>query len=414
MGRLKFNDVAMNENNPLWEIMTERQGKLEKRVSDVRSPFARDYTRILHSTAYRRLKHKTQVFYNIDNDHVCTRIEHVAHVESVSDTIALELGLNGELTRAIALGHDLGHAPFGHEGEDIINSLRVEYGIGGKFWHERNGVYFADNFELLRDSEDKLRNLCLTYAVRDGIISHCGEIDQNNLRTRTEYGDLYSLEKGTFNPGTWEACVVKVADKIAYLGRDIEDAKRLNILDNKAIGELKEITRGVVNTTNIMGEMVGDICRNSSPQQGICFSKECENKINKIKAYNYTYIYGSEKLKPFTRYAKLVLQEIARFLDGAYDAEKGAIDWDYFKGRTQSQPLMIENFMQWLATYAEAGTVDEDLIAEYNLGEYVRNGNKKVYGNLSNKLAYDGAVLDFISGMTDRFAIESYEELLKF
>ena len=214
MNKNNFQSVAMNENNPLWEKMTERAGELEKRDTEVRSSFARDYTRILHSTAYRRLKHKTQVFYNIDNDHVCTRIEHVAHVESVSNTIARELGLNEELTRAIAIGHDLGHAPFGHVGEDIINRLRKKYEIADKFWHEKNSVYFADNFELLRDSEDKLRNLYLTYAVRDGIISHCGEIDQNNIKPRTEFGDLYLLEKGKFNPGTWEACVVKFSDKI--------------------------------------------------------------------------------------------------------------------------------------------------------------------------------------------------------
>lgn len=414
MNKNNFQSVAMNENNPLWEKMTERAGELEKRDTEVRSPFARDYTRILHSTAYRRLKHKTQVFYNIDNDHVCTRIEHVAHVESVSNTIARELGLNEELTRAIAIGHDLGHAPFGHVGENIINRLRKKYEIPDKFWHEKNSVYFADNFELLRDSEDKLRNLYLTYAVRDGIISHCGEIDQNNIKPRTEFGDLYLLEKGKFNPGTWEACVVKVSDKIAYLGRDIEDAKCLNILDDLALDKLMDITNGVINTTNIIGEMVADICHNSSPDEGICFSKECERKINEIKKYNYTYIYGSETLQPFVRYAELVLGEIAQFLDAAYDNEKCEINWNYFERKKQSQRLLIKNFVQWLVTYADASFANQDLVKEFHLDEYVNNCNKNVYGTMNTRQEYDRAILDFISGMTDRFAIEGYEELLKY
>ena len=105
--------AAIKENcQANWEQLTQRYGNLAIRLDDIRTPFARDYTRILHSMAYRRLKHKTQVFFNIDNDHICTRMEHVAHVESVSYTISNCLGLNTELTKAIAIGHDLGHAPF--------------------------------------------------------------------------------------------------------------------------------------------------------------------------------------------------------------------------------------------------------------------------------------------------------------
>lgn len=105
----KFENVATVEENSNWNALVKREKALYSRPDDVRSPFARDYTRILHSLAYRRLKHKTQVFFNIDNDHICTRMEHVAHVESVSHTIAKCLGLNDELTKAIAIGHDLGH-----------------------------------------------------------------------------------------------------------------------------------------------------------------------------------------------------------------------------------------------------------------------------------------------------------------
>lgn len=116
----RFEGFAATPNSANWEQLTTRQSELYSRPDDIRSPFARDYTRILHSMAYRRLKHKTQVFFNIGNDHICTRMEHVSHVESVSSTIARRLGLNEELTKAISTGHDLGHAPFGHQGEAII------------------------------------------------------------------------------------------------------------------------------------------------------------------------------------------------------------------------------------------------------------------------------------------------------
>lgn len=410
----KFVQVAMTEANSNWNLMVSRYGDLPQAKNEIRSPFARDYTRILHSNAYRRLKHKTQVFFNIDNDHVCTRIEHVGHVESVSSTIARELGLNEELTKAIAIGHDLGHAPFGHEGEVIINALRKECGLAGSFWHEKNGVYFADNLELLRDRDDKLQNLCLTYAVRDGIISHCGEIDQNNIRPRADFGDLYVLEKGSFNPGTWEACVVKIADKIAYLGRDIEDAKSLHFLDAEALDRLKQITDGVVNTTNIIGEMVADICANSSPETGIRLSTVCEHKMNLIKKYNYDYIYGNERLEPFRRYAALVTKEIFGFLHSAYDENYGYVNWNYFMARRQCQTLLIKNFMQWLTVYTKPGTVSRDLLMEFDLAEFEQNNNKKVYDCLQSVALYNTAVLDFIAGMTDRFALDVFGELLKY
>ena len=122
----KFASVAMFPENPNWKNAVKRERELYSRgENEIRSEFGRDYTRILHSNGFRRLKHKTQVFFNAaGNDHICTRIEHVAHVESVSSTIARSLGLNDELTKAIAMGHDIGHAPFGHQGEFILKKLK--------------------------------------------------------------------------------------------------------------------------------------------------------------------------------------------------------------------------------------------------------------------------------------------------
>ena len=116
----KFKEVSANPSNPIWNKFIDREETIYQRPNDIRSEFARDYTRILHSNGYRRLKTKTQVFFATKNDHICTRIEHVNHVASVSTTIAKNLGLNEELVNAIALGHDIGHAPFGHHGETVI------------------------------------------------------------------------------------------------------------------------------------------------------------------------------------------------------------------------------------------------------------------------------------------------------
>ena len=220
MVKKKFTDVSAKLGNPNWGYLIERQEPIYKRENDTRTEFNRDYNRILHCMAYRRLKHKTQVFFAPENEHVCTRIEHVNHVTSISYTIANELGLNTELTNAIAIGHDIGHAPFGHEGEKVLNNIAENKHIG-KFWHEKNSLWFADKIETLPDEDDNYKNLNLTYAVRDGLICHCGEIDDESLVPRQTAMNLYQMDNpGEVPPYTWESCVVKIADKIAYLGRD--------------------------------------------------------------------------------------------------------------------------------------------------------------------------------------------------
>ena len=165
---IMFANVSATENNPKWSDFVKRESALYSRRDDTRSEFARDYNRILHCTAYRRLKHKTQVFFAPENDHVCTRIEHVSHVTAISYTISKFFKLNTELTNAIAVGHDLGHAPFGHAGQNILNEIARD-NIADKFWHEKNSLWFVDNIETLPNPDNKEINLLLTYAVRDGI-----------------------------------------------------------------------------------------------------------------------------------------------------------------------------------------------------------------------------------------------------
>lgn len=389
---------SATEENPKWKNMIKREKQIYKKENDIRSDFERDYTRILHCNAYRRLKHKTQVFYSPENDHICTRVEHVMHVESVSYTIANYLGLNTELTRAIAISHDLGHSPFGHEGERILSEISKR-DLGVAFWHERNGLEYVDKIELLEDHNKNKQNLNLTYAVRDGIISHCGEIDENGLKPRDKYINLDEYKMpNQFAPYTWEACVVKVADKISYLGRDIEDAITLGILDEK-LEDLYKIlnSKQVINNTVIINHLVKDLCENSSIEKGLCFSEGTFNLLKEIKAFNYKNIYKSERIKASTRYFNILLNEIYYTLKNTYDGNNTLNKIHEMK---KIYPEVFESFEQWLARY-------------WNLIRKETNKNDSLF-NIEDENDYYQAIIYYISGMTDNFAIETYNRIISF
>ena len=395
--------VSATEQNQKWKQMISRQKTIYKRKDDIRTDFARDYTRILHCNAYKRLKHKTQVFFSPSSDHVCTRIEHVAHVESISNTIATYLGLNTELTKAISISHDLGHSPFGHAGEKILNEISKR-DLNESFWHEKNGVHFVDNIELLEDDKGNLQNLNLTYAVRDGIISHCGEIDENALKPRDEAIDLLQYTKpNQFNPYTWEACVIKISDKISYIGRDLEDALHLHLLDNTKIEELKNILKipksVALNNTNIINELIIDLCKNSSIENGLCFSEEKLKLIDNIKSYNYQNIYSHPRLEASNEYFKVVINRIYNTLKNAYTTN----DLEHnFEKLEKFYPQTITGFREYLYRYSELK-------------------GRKENSNLKNTIIYKStkddylkSIIDYIAGMTDNYAIDIYNEILRF
>lgn len=389
-----FKEVSSNENNPKWEKIIKREKELYSRGNDIRSEFERDYTRVIHSEAYRRMKHKTQVFFSPKNDHICTRGEHVVLVESISYTIANYLGLNTELIKAIATAHDIGHSPFGHAGERILSEIsRRDCGI--TFWHERNGLELVDKIELLEDNEKNKQNLNLTYGVRDGIISHCGEIDENKLKPRDEAINLNEyIRPNQFAPYTWEGCVVKIADKISYLARDIEDAIKLGILDEH-LNELYELLNfdkeTVINNTVIINNLIYDLCNNSSVENGLCFSEKTFNMISEIKKFNYKNIYLSQKLNVSTDYFKLVINTIYDILKEAY------------KNKEKMQkmyPEVVADFYNWIGDY-------------WNL-ERKNNLKNDVVFNMEEEKEYYKAIIYYISGMTDNFAINTYNKIIGF
>ncbi len=424
-----FSNYQTNEQNKKWEQAIKREIPIYGRNNDIRTDFERDYTRILHSQAYRRLKHKTQVFFAPHNDHICTRMEHVMHVASVASTIAKYLGLNEQLASAIAMGHDIGHAPFGHHGEDCLNKLvkqREGKDAPKKFWHERNSLFFADYIETLQDPNGIEQPLNLTYAVRDGLICHCGEIDQQGIKPRDEAIDLYSMKRpGFIQPFTWEGCVVKIADKIAYLGRDIEDARAYHILDMTSYRQLREIVGSTlgfekkgahalrsgkaVNTTTLINDLIVDLCQQSSPEKGLCFSDEYFKFILELKKFNFAHIYNHWRLGEFAIYAENIIGTIFRTLQRAkVYAENGRISQ-----ALKYYPKLCSTFEDWLVKYTEYKPfiierhdyIDKKAVLKYNTTACF---------DLHDEESYTKCIIEYISGMTDQFAIQVYEEIITF
>lgn len=411
-----FIQEKCQEGHPNWQQAIQRQHQLYSRNNDIRTEFERDYTRVLHCEAFRRLKHKTQVFFAPRNDHICTRMEHVFHVASVASTIAKHLGLNEQLAAAIALGHDIGHAPFGHFGEDCLNSLlRQKQGENApkRFWHERNSLFFADYIETLQDPEGRAKNLDLTYAVRDGIVCHCGEVDESGIRPRSQAIPLYDIKKaGSVQPYTWEGCVVKLSDKIAYLGRDIEDARRYHILDMGAYRQLREIvaecfgfsatkTGKTVNTTVLINDLIVDLCQQSSPEAGLVFSPAYFKFMKKLKSFNFANIYNHWRLQEFEHYATVIIHTIYRLL-------------------CQTQPFVPSQKVGFcLKQYPLLSATFEDWLVKYTSYNLEKRANIKFDSiqpvfDLSQPDSFNKCIIEFISGMTDQFAITIHEEIISF
>ena len=394
-----FISVSANPNNSKWNNIVSRITPLYSRANDVRSEFERDFNRIIHSNAYRRLKHKTQVFFSPQNDHICTRIEHVNLVESISYTLSHYLGLNEELTRAIAVSHDLGHAPFGHKGEKVLNEI-CKRDLNTSFWHEKNGLYFVDNIELLEDYEGYKQNLNLTYGVRDGIVSHCGEINENSVFPRNDFIDLSHYEyPNQFAPYTWEACVVKIADKISYIGRDIEDAITLGLLDEhlEELYSLIGVRDVTINNTVIINNLIYDLCKNSSPANGLCFSNSSLEIMNKIKDFNYKYIYFNDILKPSDNYFEVVIYQIYNTLKNLYNGNDTYSVFDKYK---KFYPNLLNSFSDWLnnfSTLSDRKKLKNNILFDMSIPEN-----------------YYFAIICYISGMTDKFAIDTYNEIIGF
>lgn len=257
-----------------------------------RPSFVRDTEKIIHSPYYNRYADKTQVFSFYKNDDITRRALHVQLVSRIARNIGSVLGLNNDLIEAIALGHDIGHTPFGHAGERILN----------KIYHERTGKYFNHNVHSVRVL-DYLFQRNISLQTLDGIICHNGEFELQEYRPKQEmnFEEFDKMVDGCYTdrtaisrliPMTLEGCVVRICDMIAYLGKDRQDAKKANLIDNTIIFKDKGI--GVENA-DMTNNLVVNIIQNSYGKDYLYMDEQYYDALKTAKKENYEKIYMNEE-----------------------------------------------------------------------------------------------------------------------
>jgi dGTPase len=340
----------------------------------LRLPYSRDSDRILHSKAYSRYIDKTQVFYLIDNDHITHRVLHIQLVSKIARTIGRALGLNEDLIEAISLGHDIGHAPYGHFGEHILSCLSEDKFKIGKFSHNVQAIRFLD----------KIENLHLTVQVLDGILCHDGEIHVEKLSPTHDVSwksfdsKLNQAEAGKRNPPmTLEGCVVRFADSISYLGRDIQDARELGLLDDDELKECPQICKDLFDLHKrdcekinwvILDTLIKDIINNSYDKDSISFSSDYSKGVEKLKDFNKNHIYYNQKLHEDD-------DKISNMFETLFD---GFLS-DFKKGK-KSSPIFKDMYdLNWVSDSYKKSISPEELVRDYIAGMTDRYFNKKFF-----------------------------------
>ena len=329
-----------------------------------RQNFSVDSDRILHSLSYSRYIDKTQVFYLIKNDHITHRVLHVQLVSKIGRTIGRILGLNEDLIEAVSLGHDIGHAPFGHDGEKFLSNLCESYGAG-PFLHNIQSV------RSLQSIERKGRGWNLTLQVLDGILCHDGELHAQSLEPARDknFESLYNemkkkKEDPTTNlyPMTLEGCVVRMADTISYIGRDIEDAIRLGLINRKDLPKECSEILGATNGT-IVYTLVEDLVANSFEKPFLRFSDQVGDSLKTLKEFNEDRIYRNSRVKEQVGKIRLMFE------------------------------LLFERFYKDL----ETGKENSDIYSRFLKG---------MQPDYLHETSFAGIVRDFIAGMTDEYFLE--------
>jgi len=340
---------------------------------NIRSVFFHDTDKIIHSLAYSRYIDKTQVFSFFENDHVTHRVLHVQFVSKIARVIGRALQLNEDLIEAIALAHDIGHPPFGHDGEAMLNKLALKH-KAGCFAHNVQSVRFL--FEV----ENRGEGLNISLQVLDGILAHNGEKFQQKLvydsaKTKKDFlRDYYKASRSVayarnIVPMTLESCVVRISDIIAYIGRDFEDAIKVGLIKRDQMP--RRVKKVLGNHNNqIINTLVTDVIVNSSGKDYISLSKDIFAALKELKDFNYSSIYLNKYIKEENsqKIQRMFKQLFEYYLDDLRPALK--------KGRLKAGVINDGQFRHFLKGMRAA---------------YFKN-------NSSARI-----VVDFISGMTDKF-----------
>ena len=349
----------------------QRRHKEKFFENEYRQVFSADSDRILNSLAFTRYIDKTQVFSLINNDHLTHRVIHVQLVSRVARTIGRYLGLNEDLIEAASLGHDIGHAPFGHDGERFISKFTRQQGAGF-FHHNLQSIQFLDRIEK------NGKGLNLSLQTMDAIICHNGEAHVRQLvpQKNRSFMDFDLMMEAIKKervcneiPMTMEGCVVRMADTISYIGRDLEDAIRLGLVKRQAIPAICKQILGKTNGT-IVFNLVTDLISNSMDQPFIGFSEQVSSALKKLKTFNYKHIYKNPVIKKHLS----SIEDIFTFLFEKYltALEKG-----------DEQSIIFTDFL---------------------------NGMSDEY---KNNQSNPEIVRDYISGMTDSYFIRQAPDRLK-
>ncbi|EJG06298.1 deoxyguanosinetriphosphate triphosphohydrolase [Methanofollis liminatans DSM 4140] len=340
----------------------------------IRPPFYRDNDRILHSRAYTRYIDKTQVFFLIDNDHITHRVLHVQLVSKIGRTIGRALGLNEDLIEAIALGHDIGHTPFGHKGEACLDAICRREGIGA-FRHNLQSVRFLDVIE----------DLDLTLQTLDGILCHDGERFVRRLAPAepitapafaAKCERIGSGAEEPVLPSTMEGCVVRAADVIGYLGRDLQDAIEVGLIDRDD-EDLAAICRKTLGTDDerainwtVIDTLIKDLVNESFGKGEIAFSEAAAEGVKKMQQFSIDRIYNNPRLTSQQ-------EKIERMFSTLFDHFSADLE----EGKTGS--LIYTD-------YLDSTWVSGDYLDTAGEGDKVR---------------------DFIAGMTDRYFFETFQAI---
>ena len=299
-------------------------------MENIRPTFFHDTDKIIHSRAYSRYIDKTQAFYLFENDHITHRVLHVQLVSKIGRVIGRCLKLNEDLIEAIALGHDLGHVPYGHDGERVLNQICTDPDNKlGCFCHNVQSV------RLLMELEEKGKGLNLTLQVLDGILAHNGEILSNTYKP--DYAKTFSIFEEEYRkcsedkdyskkirPMTLEGCVVRISDVIAYIGRDIEDAITVNLMKRDVIPP--DICQ-ILGSSNhkIINTLVLDLIKNSYDKEFLTFSNKIFLTLEKLKKFNEDYIYTNPKINTESeKIENMYKQLFARYQRALVDKSKNS------------------------------------------------------------------------------------------
>jgi dGTPase len=332
-----------------------------------RTAFAVDADRILHSRAYTRYIDKTQVFYLVKNDHITHRVLHVQLVAKIARTLARVFALNEDLVEAIALGHDIGHPPFGHDGEAILDDLSRRYGLAS-FQHNLQSVRFLEHLE------NQGRGCNLTVQVLDGILCHDGEVHNRTIGPRgpvsfAEFDRkvaVKSIDKGAkLRPMTMEGCLVRLADTLSYIGRDIEDAIELKLISRDDLPEGCQQVLGRTNGT-IVHRLVTDLISNGCRGE-VGFSAPISEALQELKNFNYQYIYLNKAIKPEQATVEQCFAALLeKYVDEILREDRGSVVYTRLM-RLMDKGYMLDTAAPAIAVDFIAGMTDDYFLREAGL-----------------------------------------------